>query len=282
MTIEISGVVAPKNGSHGPHLTVKSIDVGALGQLASPICLFDDFRVTGRPFGPHPHAGFSQITYVLRDSHGSNRSRDSLGNDIVVAPGGVVWTQAGSGMLHQEVSADASQELHGLQVFVNLSAQHKFTPPRVLHLASECVPIWRSPDGDSVRVVVGSFGAVSSPLEPEEHFDLLDVDLQDEITFSLAAGRNAFVYVLRGPLNILSDEWEREIPSGHAVALTGHGDLTFAAARPANFLVLSGLDIREPVAIQGPFIMSNKLQLDDAFARYRAGKMGHLEPLPDM
>ena len=57
----------------------------------------DEFRVTGRPFPPHPHAGFSAVTYVLEDSEGKLRSRDSLGNDLVTGPGGIVWTQAGSG-----------------------------------------------------------------------------------------------------------------------------------------------------------------------------------------
>jgi redox-sensitive bicupin YhaK (pirin superfamily) len=279
MTIAISEAVAAKDGNHGPHLRVKSVDVAALGPLASPICLFDDFRVSGTPFGPHPHAGFSQITYVFPDSSGANRSRDSLGNDIVVGPGGVVWTQAGSGMLHQEVPADTSRELHGLQVFVNLSAKSKFIAPRVLHLAAEDVPLWQDPDGDAVRVVVGSFGTVSSPLVPEEPFDLLDVELQNEIVFDLAAGRNGFVYVLQGPISILCEGREREIQSGHALALSGDGRVTFAAARAANFLILSGLNIREPVFAQGPFIMNNRSQMDQAFARFQAGKMGHLEPL---
>jgi hypothetical protein len=33
----------------------------------------------------------------LEDSEGKLRSRDSLGNDLVTGPGGIVWTQAGSG-----------------------------------------------------------------------------------------------------------------------------------------------------------------------------------------
>jgi len=281
MTIEMSQTLAVKDGRHGQYLKVKSIDIDKLGQMASPICLFDDFRVSGRPFGPHPHAGFSQITYVLRDSIGGNRSRDSLGNDIVVAPGGIVWTQAANGMLHQEVPADPTHELHGLQVFVNLSERHKFVAPRVLHLESACVPLWQSPDGDIVRVVVGSFGSVSSPLAPEEPFDFLDIELRDEIVFHLVQGRNAFVYVLQGRVSIISEEWEHEVSSGHAVALTGSGNLTFAASSPSNFLILSGLDIREPVLAQGPFIVNNRQQLDDVLARYRAGEMGHLEPISD-
>jgi redox-sensitive bicupin YhaK (pirin superfamily) len=84
----------------------------------------DEFRVTGRPFPPHPHAGFSAVTYVLEDSEGKLRSRDSLGNDLVTGPGGIVWTQAGSGLIHEELPADSNRELHAVQVFVNLSSRN--------------------------------------------------------------------------------------------------------------------------------------------------------------
>src|SRR5271166_1781445 len=50
------------------------------------------------------------------------RSRDSLGNDVIVRPGGIVWFQAARGALHQEeVPAQQGTELHGAQIFVKLS-----------------------------------------------------------------------------------------------------------------------------------------------------------------
>jgi pirin-like protein len=84
--------------------------VEQLGGLASPVLVFDDFRVRKLPFSPHPHAGFSAVTYVLEDSQRGLRSRTSLGNDIVVGPGGIVWTQAGRGVIHEEAPADADRE----------------------------------------------------------------------------------------------------------------------------------------------------------------------------
>jgi redox-sensitive bicupin YhaK (pirin superfamily) len=54
------------------------------------------------PFCPHPHAGFGAVTYVLEDSPGDLRSRASSGIDIV-GPGGIVWTHAGNGVVHDEV-----------------------------------------------------------------------------------------------------------------------------------------------------------------------------------
>ena len=101
-----------------------------MGEEASLVALLDDFRVRGRPFPPHPHAGFSAVTYVLQASAGGLRSRYSLGHDLVVRPGGIVWTQAGSGVMHEEMPAPPDRELHGVQIFVNLSSKNKLAAPK--------------------------------------------------------------------------------------------------------------------------------------------------------
>jgi hypothetical protein len=40
--------------------------------------------------------------------------------------------------------------------------------------------------------------------------------------------------------------------------------------------MMAGAGIREPVLLDGPFIMNERSQIDAAFARSRAGEMGHL------
>lgn len=276
-----SPVIEARARVTGDHFSVKSIDVDKLGARASPVELLDNFRVSGRPFGPHPHAGFSQLTYVFQDSRGSVNSRDSLGNDLVVGPGGIVWTQAGSGMMHQEVPADPLHELHGLQVFVNLSSRSKFVEPKVLHLMPEKVPVWQSEHGDLVRVVVGTFGGISSPLIPAEPFDFLDIEFRRRIVFDLVDGRNALLYAVEGPVIVRGNYWNREIPSDHAMAISGLGEqFEIKAPRLAHLLIFSGLNIREPVLADRSFIMNTRSEIDTAYARFRAGEMGHLAPLP--
>ena len=109
--------------------------------------MFDDFRVRGHPSAPHPHAGFSAVTYVFDDSPGRLRSRDSLGNDHVVGRGGIVWTQAEHGVMHEEMLADLGEELHGLQFFVNLTCTTRLSRRKCLHWRA----IWcRSGQGPTV------------------------------------------------------------------------------------------------------------------------------------
>ena len=278
----VAPIVAARAHRSNPGFSVRSIDMQQLGDTGSPVVVLDEFRVRGRPFPPHPHAGFSAVTYVFEDSESGLRSRSSVGDDVVVGPGGIVWTEAASGVIHEELPADTGRELHGLQVFVNLRSENKRAAPRVLQLENGDVPEWRSDAGDRVRVAVGSFDNVESPLVPAEPFDLLDVDLRSHIRFPLREGRNALVYVLDGRLRVHADGWEQTVTGGHAVGLHGAGGgATFDVARPTHIVVLSGAPVHEPVLVDGPFIMNHRAQIEDAIARYRAGRMGRLAPLAD-
>ena len=282
MSIQFSPVLAAQESGSGTTFTIQSIDLHQLGERASPVVVLDDFRLRGRPFAPHPHAGFSAVTYVFEDSQADLRSRTSLGNDLVVGPGGIVWTQAGSGLIHEELPAQTDRVLHGLQIFVNLSSKNKLAAPQVLRLTKSEVPEWQSRAGDRVRVVVGSFEDVSSPLVPVEPFTLLDVELWREISFSLPNAHNALVYVLTGDVLVSAEGREQKVAGEHALALYGSGGrVRFEAFQPGHFLMLSGAEIREPILAQGPFIMNERSQIEAAVARYRTGGMGHLAPLSE-
>ena len=283
MAIQFSPLLAAQaRGSRSGGFSVKAINLQELGERASPVLVLDDFRVTGRPFPPHPHAGFSAVTYVFEDSKGALRSRDSLGNDLGTGPGGIVWTQAGSGVVHEETPADPGRELHGLQVFVNLSPKNKLVAPRMYRLEKSSVPEWQSDAGDRVRVLVGSFADLSSPLVPAEPFDFLDVELQSEISFNLDSGRNAIVYVPQGDITVHTAAGERKVAGGHALSLYGSGGrVRLAALQRAHLVLLSGIEIRDPIVADGPFIMNEQSQLESAVSRYRAGEMGHLAPLSE-
>jgi redox-sensitive bicupin YhaK (pirin superfamily) len=277
--IEFSSIFAAKLWGAGDGFSAKGVNLYERGEQASPVAVLDDFRVNGRPFPPHPHAGFSALTYVFEDSEGGVRSRDSLGNDVVVGPGGIVWLQAARGALHQEVPAESGRELHGAQIFVNLSSKNKLAASRTLWLESSVVPEWQSEAGDRVRVVVGSYEGASSPLVPAEPFNLLDVTLRRAISFGLRNAHYGLVYVLEGGVLVRADGREQKLPGEHALALRGGGRVTVEAVEPAHFLILSGAEVREPVLVDGPFIMNERSQIEKAIARFRASEMGSLAPL---
>ena len=280
MAIRFSPVITSRQNVSGGTFSVQAIDLSAIDEWGSPVLVLDHFRVTGRPFPPHPHAGFSAVTYVFEDSPGGLRSRDSLGNDLVTGPGGIVWTEAGRGLLHEEVPAETGRELHAVQIFVNLSSKNKLVAPRLLRLESAEVPEWRNIAGDRVRAVVGSFYGARSPLFPSEPFSLFDAQVQNEISFILPEAHVSLIYVLSGKAQVRIEDHEQLVMEGEqAVAVRGSGRVSLHAIRPAHLLILQGAEIREPLLEYGGFIMSEQWQVEAAATRYRNGEMGHLEPI---
>ena len=105
-----------------------------------PFINLDDFRMSEPTFPPHPHAGFSAVTYMFEDSAGAFTNRDSLGDHSRIGPGSLHWTQAAAGMMHEEIPEQRGLVCHGLQMFVNLRSDHKNAAPRAFHVDAAAVP----------------------------------------------------------------------------------------------------------------------------------------------
>lgn len=284
MTVQFSTVSGVKTRQMGGFEGVKYVDVDSLGVGASPLAVVDDFRVRTMPFSPHPHAGFSAVTYVFEDSPVGVRSRSSLGVDVVVGPGGVVWTQAGRGCVHEEAPAESDRELHGLQLFVNLSAHNKLAQPTVFALKPDDVPVWEDPtERNRVRVVTGSYAGVSSRLIPVEPFTFLDIRAGNPLSYTVGPAHNTVLYVLSGEVRVSAEMIRAHVAAQHAVAIRASdagGSVAVDPAGEAHLLILSGARIGDPVVTEGPFIMNSRAQIEEANARFRAGDMGSLAPLP--
>ncbi len=75
----------------------------------------DDTVLPGQGFGTHPHRDMEIVTYVLR---GELEHRDSLGHHGVVAPGGVQYVSAGTGVRHSEFNHSGERDVHFVQMWV--------------------------------------------------------------------------------------------------------------------------------------------------------------------
>ena len=78
------------------------------GEMAEPIDPFlgvDHAWMSEATFATHPHAGFSAVSYLFLDSQTGVNNRDSLGTRNLIQPGGLHWTAAGRGVVHDEVPA---------------------------------------------------------------------------------------------------------------------------------------------------------------------------------
>ena len=128
-----------------------------------------------------------------------------------------------------------------------------------------------------MRVVVGAFGDVVSPLEPREPFVLLEALLLTALDVPVADGANALVYVQSGAVDVSVDGGGvQAVRASEAVAVTGRGEVQLVPLEETRLLVAAGLAIDEPVVQVGPFIMSDAAGVKAAMRRYEAGELGGL------
>jgi redox-sensitive bicupin YhaK (pirin superfamily) len=219
MSIRITPVVAGRTQAGTRTDFVKTVQVPPLGDVAAPIASLAHYVVTAPMVGPRLEPGLSSVTYVLRNSQAGMRSRDSLGNDLVMRPGGLVWTQGRCGIAHEHLPAEFGRELSCLQLHVHPG----FTRTGPVHLVHrvepEQVPEWRSGSGDCVRVVAGTYGGHASPMAQTHAFTLLDVNLRSGVYFDVAAGHGTVVYVLAGFALALTGSHLVRLEPGQAFAL---------------------------------------------------------------
>jgi quercetin 2,3-dioxygenase len=242
----------------------------------------------GEPKGTpwHPHRGFETVTYMI---DGTFQHRDSTGGGGLITNGDTQWMTAGAGILHIERPPDelvASGGLfHGIQLWVNLPAADKFTPPRYQDIRGGQVTLLRSPDGGAVlRLIAGDLAGYHGPGVTHTPITLVHATVAPgaELQLPWSPDFNALAYVLAGRGTVGSAH--QPIHSGQ-LSVFGTGGRLVLGARDATqhgnapnleVLLLGGRPIREPVAQYGPFVMNTRAELAQAFEDYQAGRMGQI------
>jgi redox-sensitive bicupin YhaK (pirin superfamily) len=260
------------------------VDHNLFDQLGSldPFINLDDFRMSQPYFGPHPHAGFSVMTYMFEDSPGAFVNRDSLGDHSRIEPGGLHWTQAGRGVQHEEVPEAPGVEGHGLQMWVDHAAADRLVPPCSYHLDASEVPEAHPSPGARVRVLVGAFAGVDAAFVPVPRITLLDVHLGagGAVEVPAAPDRTALVLVVAGSDETGPAERPGSLRAHDAAVFAQDGDRLALRGGPdgVHAIVGHGVPLGGPTLFGGPFVMSSREQLEDAARRHRAGEMGRLDP----
>jgi redox-sensitive bicupin YhaK (pirin superfamily) len=247
--------------------------------LKDPYIMADHYRMSQPVFGPHPHAGFSAVTYMFDDAETGFNNRDSRGDSSQIRPGDAHWTIAGAGVVHDEVPIENGKVAHGLQLFINLAAKDKHMSPTAIHIRSEDMPRIKQPTGATVKVAFGAYadGFVSKDAIVASPTDvaLLDIHLGegDKFVYPVKQGTNVFLTVVKGSITV-GDE---SIKESQAVAFGRDGGLLEISTNvDTHFALFLGSPLNEPIVQHGPFAMTNKADILRAINDYQTGKMGAL------
>ena len=260
-----------------------------------PFLLLDCFHSDNRDdyvrgFPWHPHRGIETITYVL---DGDVEHKDSLGNSGVIRSGDVQWMTAGSGIIHQEMpQGDAKGRMWGFQLWANLPRRNKMTDPRYRGITAQQIPVVKTAEGATVRIICGRFGDTQGPIQDvTTDPEYLDVSLPAGKTFThvVKLGYTVFAYVVEGEgyfdpgrnafgREAVGENYFDMKPScvckeGDIALYETAGDTVLVTAdkTPLRFLLVSGKPLKEPVAWYGPIVMNTQRELQTAFSEFQAG-----------
>lgn len=234
----------------------------------------------GLPFGPHPHRGFETVTFILE---GELAHKDSSGAESVIREGGVQWMTAGSGLIHAEISSEAFRRKGGpleiLQLWVNLPAKLKMTPPHYTGLQQESIPRIALDEGRvTLHLVSGSWNGQQPSIRPlnDVHLAWLNFRKGGSLRKSIAANRNILLYVIKGELVVNG----KGVKMHHLVEFGHEGeDVELSATSDAVVLLGHAVPFNEPMVSYGPFVMNTREEIMQAYDDYQKGKMGNADRL---
>lgn len=229
--------------------------------------------------GAHPHRGFEPITFLIE---GEQKHRDSLGNVQTIKSGGVQWITSGKGILHAEGPTPEFVEkggvLEGIQLWLNLPRAKKMMEPNYQQADVEQMETVEGKN--SVLTIIageqqGKKGVIKTQTPVNAFW--VDIEKDGEQEVLIPTSHDSLVYLIKGDVVVNAVE---NMTYGKKAMLTFYNDgdgFKIKANEKSKLLVLSGVPIDEPIAMEGPFVMNSKREIMEAFVDFQAGKMGRLD-----
>jgi redox-sensitive bicupin YhaK (pirin superfamily) len=153
----------------------------------------EDFVAPGRGFGKHPHENMEIVTYVLE---GALEHRDSLGNGEILSAGEFQRMSAGTGITHSEFNPSPQQKVHLYQIWL-------FPDREGIKPSYEQKRFTDTEQRNRLCLVASPDTAAGSlRIHQDARIYLTRLDDGREVRHELAAGRGAWLQVLRGSVTV--------------------------------------------------------------------------------
>ncbi|TFZ00128.1 pirin family protein [Ramlibacter humi] len=275
------------NGQLGPQASLEGRPLGNDFSGQDGWNMYHGEEVPGFP--GHPHRGFETVT-VMRQ--GLVDHADSLGAAARYGNGDVQWLTAGRGVVHSEMfpllREDQGNPAELFQIWLNLPAASKMADPAFSMFWADRVPELVAGDSAGrktvVRVVAGALEGAGAPLPPpkDSWASRADADVaiwtlrmepgaKWTVPATKRTGTRRALYLFSGNARVAGEPFE----SGTGLELASTADVELVAGESgAEFLLLQGRPIAEPVAQHGPFVMNTKAEIMQAFQDYQRTQFG--------
>jgi len=226
--------------THGP--ITRLMSPGDLGELVKPFVFLDHFgseNFPGGGFPMHPHSGIATHTTLLQ---GSTTYRDSTGKSGRLDGGSVEWMQAGGGVWHTGAPI-RGEPIRGFQLWVALPAALENAPAESHYIDAPTIP------GDGpVRVLLGAYGGLKSPIPFDAPMTYLHVRLRDGEAWSFDPPEGhdlAWLAVSVGALRVADTTVRREM----VVFEEGDGRVDLVAVGDTELVLGSAVKHPHPLVL---------------------------------
>lgn len=186
--------------------------------------LNEDRVAPGKGFSEHPHRDMEIITVVLE---GALAHRDNTGGQGVIRPGMIQRMSAGSGVLHSEFNASATEPVHLMQIWI-VPDRTGVTP----RYEDRTIPAEER--HNTLRLLVSPDGAEGS-LDIYQDVRLYGarLDAWSEVTHQLQQDRHAWLQVASGDVTVNGSA----LTAGDAAAVSDEQTLEIMATADAEILL---------------------------------------------
>ena len=184
----------------------------------------EDRVAPGQGFGTHPHRDMEIISYVLE---GALAHKDSMGTGSVIQPGDVQRMSAGTGVSHSEFNHSPKEGVHFLQIWIEPN-QRGVAP------GYEQKNFTREDKKGRLRLVAspdGADGSVKIHQDARVYASVLEGD--DAVTHALEPGRQAYVHVARGSVQLNGTE----LSTGDGAKVSAEKELRLSGGQGAEVLL---------------------------------------------
>ncbi|RWM39619.1 pirin family protein [Mesorhizobium sp.] len=218
---------------------------------------------------PHPHIGLSTVTYLF---DGKIRHRDSLGTEMVIAPGDVNLMTAGRGIVHSERTPEelrgAPMSISGLQTWLALPDEKEEVAPVFANTSVISLPEIDA-EGVSGRVVIGEFSGLRSPVATASETLYADLRLQAGASVKIPAdAEERAIYTLEGEVSIAGDRF----PAERLLVFKPGAEIVVSSERGAHFMLFGGASLGSKRYIWWNFVSSSKERIEQAKEEWKTGR----------
>ncbi|OHV87131.1 pirin family protein [Mesorhizobium sp. ORS 3428] len=218
---------------------------------------------------PHPHIGLSTVTYLF---DGKIRHRDSLGTEMVIAPGDVNLMTAGRGIVHSERTPQelrgAPMSISGLQTWLALPDGKEEIAPIFANTSVMQLPRIDA-EGVSGRVVIGEFSGLRSPVATATETLYADLRLAAGASVKIPAdAEERAIYTLEGEVSIAGDRF----PAERLLVFKPGDEIVVSSERGAHFMLFGGASLGSRRYIWWNFVSSSKERIEQAKEEWKTGR----------